>query len=117
MKRARSLSPIQSNRNQDNRLLLTEDPVIVLQSLLPLFKLLANRKEQKKHQHSGAEEENRTKRITDIIELLNTQILKFEARRKNLEQICKTVEASFKALATDLKSWEDEHRAAIEGLV
>jgi hypothetical protein len=95
-----------------NRLLLTEDPVIVLQSLLPIFKLLARRKEMRQTV-SDERKENRTQ---EILDLLNAQLLKFEARRKNLEQIRKTVEASFKALAADLKGWEDEHRAAIESL-
>ena len=95
-----------------NRLLLAEDPVTVLQSLLPIFKILAKRKEQAR----GVETTDNGKRIRDVLDLLNTQILKFEAKRKNLEQIRKTVEASFKALTQDLKGWEDEHRAAIESL-
>jgi hypothetical protein len=93
-----------------NRLMLAEDPVAILQTLLPIFQVFAKKKEAREGAESGAT----SKKLQDIVDLMNAQIIKFEARRKTLDQMRKTIAASFEALSQDLKSWEAEHRAAVQ---
>lgn len=97
-----------------NRLMLAEDPVAILQTLIPIFQVFAKRKQQMAD--GGICESKTSKQLESILTLMNAQITKFEARRKNLESIRKTFATFFDGLNADLKSFEAEHKAAIDAI-